>query len=51
MCNSTWFKYLDKIADDKIPAVNIPTGVPLVYKLDDALVPVDRSHSFGDMRV
>ena len=44
-------KYLDKIADDKIPAVNIPTGVPIVYKLDDALVPVDRSHSFGDVRV
>ena len=44
-------KYLDKIADDKIPAVNIPTGVPIVYKLDDALVPVDRSHSLGDVRV
>ena len=43
-------KYLDKIAADKIPAVNIPTGVPIVYKLDDALVPVDRSHSFGDVR-
>ncbi len=34
-------KYLDIIADEKIPAVNIPTRVPLVYKLDDALVPVE----------
>ena len=27
-------KYLDGIADDEIPGLNIPTGVPLVYELD-----------------
>ena len=28
-------KYLDKISDDDIVGVNIPTGVPLVYELDE----------------
>jgi len=29
-------KHLDGIADDAIAALNIPTGVPLVYELDEA---------------
>jgi len=33
-------KHLDGIADADIPLVEIPTGVPLVYELDDALKPV-----------
>ncbi len=33
-------KYLDKIHDEDIVSLNIPTGVPLVYELDDALVPL-----------
>ncbi len=28
-------KYLDKISDDDIVGVNIPTGVPLVYEFDE----------------
>ena len=32
-------KYLDEIADDDIPNLEIPTGVPLVYELDAALKP------------
>ena len=28
-------KYLDNISDEDIVALNIPTGVPLVYELDD----------------
>ena len=32
-------KYLDNISDDEIVGLNIPTGVPLVYDLDDALRP------------
>jgi 2,3-bisphosphoglycerate-dependent phosphoglycerate mutase len=32
-------KHLDKIADDKIVSLNIPTGIPLVYELDSALKP------------
>lgn len=27
-------KYLDKVSDDKISELNLPTGVPLVYELD-----------------
>ena len=33
-------KYLDKIPDKEIVALNIPTGVPLVYELDDKLNPI-----------
>jgi len=33
-------KYLDKIPDDEIVGLNIPTGVPLVYELDADLKPV-----------
>ena len=40
-------KYLDDVSDDAIVGLNIPTGVPLVYELDDALRPV--SHRYlGD---
>ncbi len=30
-------KYLDKVSDEDITALNIPTGIPLVYTLDDNL--------------
>lgn len=40
-------KYLDNIPDDKIVALNIPTGLPLVYELDDDLKPV-KSYYLGD---
>jgi 2,3-bisphosphoglycerate-dependent phosphoglycerate mutase len=40
-------KYLDKISDEEIVALNIPTGVPLVYELDDQLKPV-RHYYLGD---
>ncbi len=33
-------KYLDNISDEEIPELNIPTGVPLVYELDDNLRPI-----------
>ncbi|XP_064630197.1 2,3-bisphosphoglycerate-dependent phosphoglycerate mutase-like isoform X1 [Lineus longissimus] len=33
-------KYLDKISDADIPGMNIPTGIPLVYELDENLQPV-----------
>src|SRR5262245_54861081 len=32
-------KHLDRISDDKIVGVNIPTGIPLVYELDESLKP------------
>jgi len=40
-------KYLDGIGDEEIVGLNIPTGVPLVYDLDDELRP--RGHRYlGD---
>ncbi len=33
-------KYLDAIPDAEIPKLEIPTGVPLVYELDEALRPI-----------
>ncbi len=33
-------KYLDKVSDDRIASIDIPTGVPLVYELDANLKPV-----------
>ena len=40
-------KHLDGIPDDVIPDLNIPTGIPLVYELDDDLRPL-RSGYLGD---
>lgn len=40
-------KHLDNIPDSEIVGLNIPTGIPLVYELDDALRPI--SHNYlGD---
>jgi len=40
-------KYLDGVSDEEIVGLNIPTGVPLVYELDDELRPI--SHRYlGD---
>ena len=33
-------KYLDNISDKEIPELNIPTGIPLVYELDEELRPI-----------
>jgi 2,3-bisphosphoglycerate-dependent phosphoglycerate mutase len=40
-------KYLDHISDDEIVEVNIPTGIPLVYELDDGLRAV-KHYYLGD---
>jgi 2,3-bisphosphoglycerate-dependent phosphoglycerate mutase len=40
-------KYLDSISDEDIVGLNIPTGVPLVYELDDDLKPLN-SYYLGD---
>jgi 2,3-bisphosphoglycerate-dependent phosphoglycerate mutase len=40
-------KHLDKIPDDEIVGLNIPTGIPLVYELNDDLTPV-RSYYLAD---
>ena len=40
-------KYLDNISNQDILELNIPTGIPLVYELDDDLKPI-RNYYLGD---
>jgi 2,3-bisphosphoglycerate-dependent phosphoglycerate mutase len=40
-------KYLDNVSDADIVELNIPTGIPLVYELDDDLKPI-RHYYLGD---
>jgi 2,3-bisphosphoglycerate-dependent phosphoglycerate mutase len=40
-------KYLDNISDADITELNIPTGIPLVYELDDDLKPI-KNYYLGD---
>lgn len=40
-------KYLDNISDDAIVKLNIPTGIPLVYELDEELKPI-KHYYLGD---
>jgi 2,3-bisphosphoglycerate-dependent phosphoglycerate mutase len=40
-------KYLDEVSDQDIVDLNIPTGQPLVYELDDKLRPI-RHYYLGD---
>ena len=40
-------KYLDNVSEEDIVELNIPTGMPLVYELDDDLKPL-RSYYLGD---
>jgi 2,3-bisphosphoglycerate-dependent phosphoglycerate mutase len=40
-------KYLDNVSEPEIVELNIPTGIPLVYELDDDLKPI-RHYYLGD---
>jgi 2,3-bisphosphoglycerate-dependent phosphoglycerate mutase len=40
-------KYLDNVSDQDIVELNIPTGIPLVYDLDEGLKP-SRHYYLGD---
>jgi len=40
-------KYLDNVSEEEIVGLNIPTGIPLVYELDDDLKPVQHYY-IGD---
>ncbi len=40
-------KHIDKVSEKDIVALNIPTGIPLVYELEDDLKPI-RSYYLGD---
>ncbi|MBN2273178.1 MAG: 2,3-diphosphoglycerate-dependent phosphoglycerate mutase [Bacteroidales bacterium] len=40
-------KYLDNMSDEEVISLNIPTGVPLVYELDEDLKPI-KHYYLGD---
>jgi 2,3-bisphosphoglycerate-dependent phosphoglycerate mutase len=40
-------KYLDNLSEEEVLKLNIPTGVPLVYELDDHLKPL-KHYYLGD---
>ena len=40
-------KYLDNIPEKEIVELNIPTGIPLVYELDENLKPI-KNYYLGD---
>lgn len=40
-------KHLDNVPDDEIVRLNIPTGIPLVYELDDDIKPI-KHYYLGD---
>jgi 2,3-bisphosphoglycerate-dependent phosphoglycerate mutase len=40
-------KYLDKVSDEEIVSLNIPTGIPLIYELDENLQPI-KHYYLGD---
>ncbi|WP_236864388.1 phosphoglyceromutase [Brevibacterium daeguense] len=41
-------KHLDGISDADIPGLNIPTGIPLHYELDESLTPVSPGGTYLD---
>ena len=41
-------KHLDKISDSDVVSLNIPTGIPLLYELDDDLKPVEAGGRYLD---
>jgi len=42
-------KHLDNIGEDVITDLNIPTGTPLVYQLDDDLKPIKQEGAFAPL--
>lgn len=44
-------KYLDNIPEDVIAGLNIPTGVPLVYDLDEDLRPIRHADAIAPLSV
>ena len=41
-------KHLDGVSDDEIVGVNVPTGIPLVYELDENLKPITPGGKYLD---
>jgi 2,3-bisphosphoglycerate-dependent phosphoglycerate mutase len=40
-------KYLDDLSEEEVLKLNIPTGMPLVYELDEELKPI-KNYYLGD---
>ena len=45
--SSGLIKYLDGVSEEEIIGMNVPTGMPLVYDLDENLKPLGRQY-LGD---
>lgn len=43
-------QYLDNISDEEICELNIPTGVPLIYELDDDLKPIPHPDAIAPLQ-
>lgn len=43
-------KYLDNIPEDVITELNIPTGVPLIYELDDNMKPIPHADAIAPLQ-
>ena len=41
-------KHLDGLSDEAVVGLNIPTGIPLVYELDDSMKPVTTGGRYLD---
>jgi 2,3-bisphosphoglycerate-dependent phosphoglycerate mutase len=41
-------KHLDDVDDQTIAGLNVPTGIPLLYELDESLTPLTRGGSYLD---
>ena len=39
-------KHLDRISDEQVAALNVPTGTPLAYELDPDMRPVIKGGSY-----
>ena len=44
-------KYLDNLSEETIAELNIPTGVPLVYDLDENLRPIPHPDALFPLQV
>ena len=42
-------KHLDDISSEEIPGLNIPTGVPLVYELDENMKPIQQKGAIAPL--
>lgn len=44
-------KYLDNVSDDEITELNVPTGIPLVYELDENMKPLKHYYLADEAQV